>query len=145
MNLFKSNITLLFCLILFCQLIYSCKKEEKKAPEEPKFFSPSGLKAAVFSDSTIKISWKDNSNIETSFQLQRKDSSGTYQIIKEVPANDTVFIDSDVVPNLLYTYRVRAESKSEETSFSDEVSVKLDLHIPALSSAAINDASIKLS
>jgi WD40 repeat protein len=145
MNSFKSNITLLFSLIFFCQFIYSCKKEEKETPEEPKFFSPSGLKAIVFSDSTIKISWKDNSNIETSFQVQRKDGSGQYRLIKEVPANDTVFIDSDVAPNLLYTYRVRAENKSIETSFSDEASIKLSLPIPVLSSTAIDDSSIKLS
>lgn len=145
MKILKSNITLLFCILLSFEFIIGCKKEEKKPVEETKFFSPSGLKATAYSDSTIRVSWIDNSNVEVGFQLQRKVGTGAYQLIKEVAANDTVYIDTDVAPNLVYTYRVRAESKSEETSFSDEATVKLDLPVPVLNASAIDDTDIKLS
>lgn len=68
-----------------------------------------------------------------------------FKLVKEVAPNDTVILDSDVIPNMVYTYRVRAIGKSSETSFSDEVTVKLDLPIPILTSTVVNDSEIKLT
>lgn len=131
------SITILFC--------FSCKKETKVAPEEPRFFSPSEPKAIVFNDSTIRVSWKDNSNEEVSYQVQRKVGTDPFKLLKETAPNDTVLLDVDVSPNTLYTYRVRAIGKSAETSFSDEVTAKLDLPIPVLTSAIIDDSKVKLT
>jgi WD40 repeat protein len=133
--------TLIISLLFF----FGCKKEKPEVVEEPKFFTPSELKASVFSDSTIRVNWKDNSNVEVSFELQRKDGTGSFKTVKETVANDTVFNDINVVPNILYTYRVRAKSKSAETSFSEEASVKLELPSPILTLLAIDDSKVKLT
>jgi hypothetical protein len=147
MKYLKSSPAILIYIALSLQLIYSCKKEKAivETPEEPRFFSPSALKAIAFSDSTIRVSWNDNSNIEVSYEIQRKVGTEAFELLKEASANDTVFIDADVAPNLLYTYRVRAKSKNAETSFSDKVTVKLDLPTPVLQSSLVNDSKIKLS
>lgn len=133
------------CVTILILISYSCKKKESEILEEPRFFSPSNFKATVFSDSIIRVSWKDNSNVETSFQIQRKQGLEAFKLIKEVAPNDTVFLDADVTPNLVYTYRIRAIGKSSETSFSDEVMIKLDLPIPVLAATIVSDSEIKLT
>jgi WD40 repeat protein len=142
----KKSIAFISTNLIILLLFFSgCKKEKPEVVEEPKFFTPSELKASVFSDSTIRVNWKDNSNVEVYFELQRKDGTGSFKVVKETGANDTVFNDSKVVPNILYTYRVRAKSKSAETSFSEEASVRLELPIPVLTSLAIDDSKVKLT
>jgi len=128
--------------IFFLTVVYCCKKEEVK--EEARFFSPSSLNAKVFNDSSIVLNWKDNSNIEAHFQIHRKANSDAFKQIAELSANDTLYHDSNVNPNITYTYRVRAVSSSAETNFSEEVSLKLDLPVPVLNSIMISDAAIKL-
>ncbi|TDO21873.1 fibronectin type III domain-containing protein [Pedobacter duraquae] len=145
--MFSTKITLVKCicaviLILNC---YACQKDNEIPAEEPRFFSPSNLKAIVFTDSIIRVSWKDNSNVETSFQIQRKFGTEAFKLIKETRPNDTTFLDSAVAPNMLYTYRVRAIGKVAETSFSDEVSVKLDLPIPSLTATVVDDTEVRLT
>lgn len=144
--MFSTKITTVIglCAATFILLCNSCKKENETI-EEPRFFSPSQPKAIVFSDSIIRVSWKDNSNVETSFQIQRKTGVEAFKLLKEVAPNDTILLDTAVIPNMVYTYRIRAIGKSSETSFSDEAMVKLDLPIPILNSSIVNDSEIKLT
>jgi WD40 repeat protein len=137
-----TRLPLFLIIIIFSAFHFGCKKEKI---EEPRFFSPDNVKATSYSDSTIKVSWADNSNVEDVFEIHRKIGDEAFKLVKTNVANDTVFIDRDVSPNKKYTYRVRAKNKNSETTFSDEVSVTLSLPTPVLQALAVNDATIRLT
>lgn len=65
----------------------------------------------------VSISWEDNSNIELSYSIYRKTDSEDFVEIDKVSADVTNFIDSEVLPNQQYTYRVSANN-SYSSSFS---------------------------
>ena len=135
----------LLIILIISALHFGCKKEVPEVKEEPRFFSPNNVKAISYSDSTVRVSWADNSNVEDNFEIHRKTGDEAFKLVKTNVANDTVFIDNDVSPNKKYTYRVRAKNKNAETAFSDEVSITLSLPIPVLQASAINDGVIRLT
>jgi len=56
----------------------------------------------------INLSWTDNSDNESGFEIQRLIEDGEFQRIGIVAGNVTSFTDRTADPNLSYTYRVRA-------------------------------------
>lgn len=69
---------------------------------------PSGLTATPSSDSRIDLVWTDNSDTETGFEIDRRESGGTFAEVTSVGANVTTFGDTGLDPNTTYEYRVRA-------------------------------------
>lgn len=67
----------------------------------------------------INISWTDNSNNETGFEVVRSTSQyGTYEPVGMVAANITNFIDSvTVAPATKYWYKVRAVNNFGESAY----------------------------
>ncbi len=65
---------------------------------------PSNLSAVVQGDS-IKLTWKDNSNIETMYKIIRNG-----ELLASLPANVTQFEDISIRPNTVYTYEVVASN-----------------------------------
>ncbi len=83
--------------------------------------APSGLAATVLSSTTIRLSWVDNSNNETSFRIERKQGSGSFSEVGNVAANVTTFDSTGLSPDTAYTFRVRARSGSSNSSYSNQV------------------------
>jgi subtilisin len=79
--------------------------------------TPTGLAGELVSDG-ILLSWQDNSDEETGYEIQR---SG--QVIAITGANVTTFLDTDITANQHYSYRVRAVSGSAVSGWSAVVSV----------------------
>ena len=83
---------------------------------------PSDLEAVVLNNK-IKLTWKDNSNSESGFIIQRKkgDSSSTnnFIAIDTVSANDTSYTDASVKDSVIYTYRICAFNSDTTSSFSN--------------------------
>ncbi len=78
--------------------------------------SPSGLTANAASYQRINLSWQDNSNNETSFEVFRSLSSGgTYAYIGKVNANQTSYSDLSLQANTTYYYQVRAVGNTGES------------------------------
>jgi formylglycine-generating enzyme required for sulfatase activity len=65
--------------------------------------APSGLTATAVRDSEIDLTWTDNSNYESGFDIER-DSP----VVASVGADTTSYSDTGLNPETLYTYRVRA-------------------------------------
>lgn len=96
-------------------------------------YAPTVLKAYVLNESSIKLTWLDNSNNEESFKIQRKrsrDPNSTYNQVGTVGENVTVFVDSDLPtsPDSAYCYRVFAYL-SDPLSSSDSVVTCANLEI----------------
>lgn len=85
--------------------------------------APSSLKATAVSSSQIDLSWKDNSNDETGFKVERKSStSGSYSQISTVAAKGTSYSDTGLSASTTYSYRVKAYGASGDSNYSNEAS-----------------------
>jgi len=81
--------------------------------------SPTGLTATTTSNTTIDLSWRDNSANESNFKIERKlGESGTYAEIATIAANLTTYTDTGLVSNSYYYYRVQAYNAAEGNSNS---------------------------
>lgn len=91
--------------------------------------TPTGLTAATVDESTIGLSWTDNSLSpnETEFQIWRKVGADvTYAQIDTVGQDETTYQDNGLAPHVKYYYQVRGYSSTigEYSHFSNEVYAK---------------------
>lgn len=72
--------------------------------------APANLDGEIISGSEIKLTWSDNSNNETGFKLERRQSGSglDYAPLATVGVNVLTFRDTTVVAGNAYYYRVRA-------------------------------------
>ena len=72
--------------------------------------APTNLHVAAHSSTALRLTWLDNSNIETDFEIQRRASctSGAWSTVGIVSANQTSYLDYNLISNRCYVYRVRA-------------------------------------
>ena len=83
--------------------------------------APTNLTANVISSSQISLSWKDNSNIETGFIVQRKTGpNGTFTSIPTspfpLPANTMAYFDSGLSQGTGYFYQIIASGSTNSDS-----------------------------
>jgi uncharacterized protein (TIGR02145 family) len=99
--------------------------------------SPSGLSASAISSSQINLSWTDNSNYETDFEIERSTSfGGPFSNIATVNANITNYSNSSgLSPNTTYFYRVRACCNTTCSNYSNAVNATTN----ASSSPTVNN------
>lgn len=75
----------------------------------PSVAAPSNLARTIVSSSQINLTWTDNSNNETGFEISRSSSSGgTYTVIGVTAANATSFAHTGLAPNSTHYYKIRA-------------------------------------
>jgi titin len=82
--------------------------------------APSDLEANTISSSGIKLTWKDNSDNETGFKIERKKSGGIYSQIAVVDDNITTYTSTGLSSNTKYYYRVRAYNSTGNSAYSNE-------------------------
>ncbi len=83
--------------------------------------APSGLVATAVSYKKINLSWQDNSNNETGFEIYRSAAAaGPYVTIGTVAAGKTAFADSVVQPSTTYYYKIKAIGQYGSSPFSDD-------------------------
>ena len=66
----------------------------------------------------IEVSWTDNSESETGFQIERSLDGVTYAQIATVAMNETSYADTTVSASAFYYYRVRAYTESTNSEYS---------------------------
>ena len=87
--------------------------------------APSQLGASADS-SCIYLTWKDNSNDETGFIIERKEDGVGWGQLDYVLANVTTYNDTNVKPGKIYYYKINAfKTGSASSSYSNEVSIGL--------------------
>ncbi|XVJ66420.1 MAG: hypothetical protein HEQ40_09775 [Lacibacter sp.] len=101
--------------------------------------APSGLSANTVSFRQINLSWTDNSNNETGFEIWRSTNATTgFITVGTAAANATNYADSGLNANTTYYYRIRAIGQFGESAFTE------NLNVPAaiwLFNNNLNDAS----
>ncbi|MCR9253242.1 MAG: PHB depolymerase family esterase [bacterium] len=89
--------------------------------------SPSNLSAVSTGQTSIDISWTDNSNNEDSFIIERsQDDESNYSVIATLSSNTTSYTDGGLNGATLYFYRVKAQNGAGASSFSPSTSATTD-------------------
>jgi hypothetical protein len=92
----------------------------------PKPAAPTGLTAVNTSRGIVTLNWKDKSDNEQNFLVERSTSvDGGYVQIASVNAGVTSYADSTVVKKVTYYYRVRAANGNLKSLFSNVASVNV--------------------
>jgi len=102
----------------------------------PLNFAPTSLTATVV-DTSIQLRWTDNCIFEDGFILERDAGTG-FEVIAELGADTTGYMDSDMTYGVVYQYRVAATAGDEQSEYSFEVSrlSPLQFHPTSLSVAS---------
>jgi titin len=75
---------------------------------------------------SVKISWKDKSNNETGFRIERMDTVSTaWKVVKTVSANTTSYTDTGLLGDRSYSYRVYAYNQDGNSGNSNQVAVPI--------------------
>ncbi|MBI4243260.1 MAG: fibronectin type III domain-containing protein [Planctomycetes bacterium] len=110
--------------------------------------APNSLKLSVLSLSEVLLTWKDNSNEETSFVIERKaGAESVYELLATVGSNVISYKDSTLESNIEYFYRIYAKVFIFSSAYSNEVSVKTSnvIKIPIAPKIPSNLTAISLS
>ena len=98
------------------------------APASPKApNAPSELKAAAFSSKEINLTWKNTSQNETGFTIERSMSTGRsqrFKVIATLGSGVTTYINTGLSESSKYFYRVRAFNSVGNSGYSNTASAK---------------------
>jgi hypothetical protein len=85
--------------------------------------APSGLTATSTVCTSVTLTWTDNADDESQFNIERSPDGTTYTQIGTVSANVTTYSDTTVAAQTTYYYRVRAYNSAGYSSYSNVASV----------------------
>lgn len=75
------------------------------------------------------VTWKDNSDNEAQFMVERKAGAGEFAVLATLPFNSTQFHDAPLMVGVTYVYRVMAMGKEGghegKNEYSNEVALTL--------------------
>ena len=97
---------------------FSLSVSGPSAPPSPPA-APSGLGAVAAGSSQINISWSDNANNETGYEVERSTNGSTFQAAATLSANTVSFSDTGRTANTTYWYRVRAVNGGVVSGYSN--------------------------
>ncbi len=91
--------------------------------------TPTNLTAYSVGSDSVRLTWKDNSDNETGFVIERKQgdslSTNTFDVLDTVASNDTVYFDRTVQDSITYTYRIFAINNDTLSGFSNITSIEV--------------------
>jgi hypothetical protein len=93
-------------------------------------------------DTSLRVTWSDNSSNEDGFKLERKTGSGSYGQIATVGAGVTSYTDTGLNPGDTYTYRVRAFNAVGDSGYSEEASETTAQTGPVRTFTTVEDAYV---
>ena len=98
--------------------------EASATPLSPPPTAPTNLNARAASKSRVNLSWTDNSNNETGFQIERSPNGTTFAQIATVGAGVTSYANTSLTASTTYYYRVRAYNLGGNSPYSNTASAK---------------------
>lgn len=94
---------------------------ESSGSTRPCIQTPTNLTATLNNITHINLSWTDNATNEIGYRIERKKGNGIFSEIASVEENSNAYIDDDLVPNTVYTYRVYAYNDFGTSVYSNEI------------------------
>ncbi|NLI55512.1 hypothetical protein GX420_00785, partial [bacterium] len=86
--------------------------------------APTNLFGEAISKSEITLSWKDNSDNEDGFILERKEEGSSYSPIATIQKDTNKYTDKNLLPDKVYYYRIKSFNSFGESDYSNEAKVK---------------------
>jgi titin len=86
--------------------------------------APENLAATAISQTQINLSWVDNADNETGFQVERSLNGTTFTKIADLAANAISFQNTGLTAATLYYYRVRAVNVAGASGYSNVASIR---------------------
>ena len=119
------------------------------APAAPTKLTATGS-APSSNPPTVSLTWRDNSDNETGFTIQRATNSGFTNGLTTITvgANVTTYTDTAVLANTMYYYRVQAFNDIDSSAYSNVDNVTTALVVPAaptIGTAAAGNAQATVS
>jgi uncharacterized delta-60 repeat protein len=85
--------------------------------------APTTLVASLISQNSISLSWTDNATDETGYALEQSIGNNTNFItIANLPINSASYVNSGLIANTQYYYRVTAYNATGNSPYSNEIS-----------------------
>jgi len=107
--------------------------------------APSNLAVVAYPDSGVSLAWKDNTDSEIKFFIERK-TTGPYLLLDSAAANIVSYFDKSAISgDSLYFYRVEAKSARRMSDYSNMDTCRTPLAPSALSATSIAEKGISLS
>jgi subtilisin family serine protease len=110
--------------------------------------APSALDASAYTPTQVLLQWRDNSETETGFKVERRQPDGSWTEIATTHANTPSYLDSGRTTGTTYAYRVRAGSGGYLTAYTNTASVTL-LPAPAaptsLNASPVSATQVRLT
>ena len=94
-------------------------------PTEPPA-APGGLIANATGSSSINLSWTDNADNETGFEVEQSLDGVNFSNIANLSADSISYADTGLAPETQYTYQVRAVNGAGASAYASSVSATTD-------------------
>jgi fibronectin type 3 domain-containing protein len=137
------------------QLRWSSTATPKAVVPKSQLFSgaaptaPSNLTATPASATQVNLAWRDNSDNESGFKIERKMAGDAgFTQVAQVGPNETSYMDPSLNAATTYTYRVRAANFGGDSAYSNEATTTLPTPPPTPSNmrpTQITTTSLHLS
>lgn len=112
--------------------------------------APETLKATATYSTFVSLSWTDNSNNETGFEIERSLDGTAFTLLTTVASNTSGYKDeNNVTPSTTYYYRIRAAGRAGNSEYSNISNATTTAGIPpapgSLTATAVPLIAIKLN
>jgi hypothetical protein len=87
--------------------------------------APTQLTATALGTHAVLLSWKDQTDNELGFIVERKAGNDNFAFLDSVSANTTLYIDSSLASNTTYTYRIKGYNSISQSAYTNEVTFLL--------------------
>ena len=105
-----------------CRGVSDWEITNSKTPGPPT--DPSKLVVTFVSSNQINMSWTDNADNETSYEIERSLDKTTFTKVNEISANVTSYSDQGLNASTQYYYRVRAKNTFGASGYSNIIEPK---------------------
>lgn len=128
--IFKKRLNnLLYCLIIG---LYSCQDPTELPVSNPfdpqsKYPIPSApteLFIQSISETSVIIKWKDNSNIEIGYQIEKAVGDGPFFLLTQVVANENQYMETRLNKDSVYQYRIRGYATLRDGEYTKTIKIK---------------------
>lgn len=85
---------------------------------------PSRVTVTNVSPELVNVTWRDNSDDESEFILERSADGSVYTVLAALAANTVEYADETVAPNTTYFYRLKATNATQSSVYSIPVSIR---------------------